>query len=37
LSPSNLTSSNEDVPKGICLDKWAGKIRDRSSKLDYIR
>jgi hypothetical protein len=37
LSPSNLTSSNEDVPKGICSDKWAGKIRDRSSKLDYIR
>jgi hypothetical protein len=37
LSPSNLTSSNEDVPKGICSDKWAEKIRDRSSKLDYIR
>lgn len=32
-----LTSSNEDVPKGICSDKWAGKICDRSSKLDYIR
>ena len=31
LSPSNLTSSNEDVPKGICSDKWAEKKCDRYS------
>jgi hypothetical protein len=31
LSPSNLTSSNEDVYKGIWANKWVGKKCDRVS------